>query len=355
MKKRFIRILIVIVGLLIVIPILFVVTGLVDRVVERVIEKRIYRVDNSVLTDPGIHVMMAGTGTPNYDPIRNPTCVALVAGGEFMLFDVGDGCTTTLDSMDMPINEIKTVFFTHFHSDHINGLGHLIAFTWVQGRKEPIHVYGPPGVENVVNGFALAAKEDILIRANPRALAPLDAKLAVGIHHEFRYPEDGTPVIVWQKNGVVVKAFKNDHYDVEVSCGYRIEYKNRVIVVSGDTVKSDFVIQNARNADILIHEAFNPDMVQTAIKIFRNTGTPDGIWKADHISKVIKHHVNTLEVAQVAKAAGVGKLVLYHVGPGIPDNWIIKRQYKKGMSDIYQGPIVISKDKDRFYLEPGQD
>ncbi len=74
---------------------------------------------------------------------------------------------------------------------------------------------------------------------------------------------------------------------------------------------------------------------------------------ADHITKVVKHHISTLEVAQVAKEAGVGKLVLYHVGPGIPDNFMIRGQYKKGMSDIYPGPIFISKDKDRFYLEPG--
>ena len=271
-----------------------------------------------------------------------------------MLFDVGDGCTRTLDSMDMPINQIKTVFFTHFHSDHMDGLGQLIAFTWVQGRKAPVHVYGPPGVENVVNGFALAAIEDIKIRANPRALAPLNPEFAVGIPHKFNYPEDGTPIVVWQKNGVVVKAFKNNHYDVEVSCGYRIEYKNRVVVLSGDTVKSDFVIQNAKAADILIHEAFNPDMVRTAIKIFRDTGTPEGIWKADHITKVVKHHINTLDVAEVAQAAGVGKLVLYHIGPGIPDNWLMNRQYKAGMSDIYPGPIIVSKDKDRFYLEPGE-
>jgi len=355
MKKRIFQIIVIIVGLLIVVPILFVATGLADIIVERIIEKRIFRVDQGALSDPGIHIIMAGTGTPNYDPIRNPTCVGLIAAGDFMLFDVGDGCTKTLDSMNMPVNKINTIFLTHYHSDHMNGLGQLVSYTWVQGRKKKVHVYGPPGVNNVVNGFSLAAKEDIAIRANPGALFPLDPELAIAIPHEFSYPEDGKPIVVWEKNGVVVKAFKNDHEDVEISCGYRIEYKNRVVVLSGDTIKSDFVIQNAKNADILIHESFNPEMVQTAIKIYRNSGTPQGIWMADHISQVVKHHINTLEVAQVAKAAGVGKLVLYHVGPGIPDNFLIKRQYKKGMSDIYPGPIIISKDKDRFYLEPDHE
>lgn len=352
MKKRIQKGVLFIIGLLIIVPVLFVFTGLGDRITEHIIRNRIYRVNEAMLTDPGIHIIMAGTGTPNYDPIRNPVCVGIIAGGEFMLFDVGDGCTRTLDSMDLPVNSIKTVFLTHYHSDHMNNLGHLIAFTWVQGRDETVQVYGPPGVKTVVSGFNLASKEDIEIRGNPDALFPLDPSLAVGVPHEFVYPENGAPVVVWEKNGVVVKAFKNDHEDVKISCGYRIEYKGRVVVLSGDTRKSEFVIRNAKNADILIHESFNPEMVQTAIRIFRESGTPDGIWHAEHISKVVKHHVNTLEVAEVAHAAQAKKLVLYHIGPGIPDNWFIEYQYKMGMSDIYKGPVVISKDRDRFYLEP---
>ena len=354
MKKRIIRILLVIVGLIITVPVLFVVTGMQDRITERIIKKRLYRVDNSVLTDPGIHVIMAGTGTPNYDPIRNPSCVGVIAGGEFMLFDMGDGCTKTLDSMNLPINKIKTIFLTHFHSDHMNGLGQLIGFTWVQGRKERVHVYGPPGAENVVDGFALAAKEDIAIRSNPEGLNTLDGKLAVAVAHEFAYPEDGSPIIVWKNNGVVVKAFKNDHYDVEISCGYRVEYAGRSVVISGDTIKSDFVIQNAKNADILVHEVVNMDLVKDVTRIMRGIGTPYAIWRANHITQAAKHHISHLEVAEVAQAAGVRKLVLTHIGPGIPDIWLVKSMFREGMSDIYPGPIHISKDKDRLYLEPEQ-
>ena len=354
MKKRIIRILLVMVGLIIVIPILFVITGMPDRYAERSIKKRLYRVDTSVLTDPGIHVIMAGTGTPNYDPIRNPSCVAIIAGGEFMLFDIGDGCTKTMDSMNLPINEATTVFLTHFHSDHMNGLGQLISFTWVQGREEQVQVCGPPGVENVVDGFALAAKEDIVTRSNPEGLNTLDARLAVAKAHSFVYPEDGSPIIVWQKNGIVVKAFKNDHYDVEISCGYRVEYAGRSVVISGDTIKSDFVIQNAKNADILIHESVNMDLVKDVTRIMREIGTPYAIWRADHITQAAKHHITHLEVAEVAQAAGVEKLVLTHIGPPIPDMWLLKMMFRQGMSDIYPGPIHISKDKDRFYLEPRQ-
>jgi ribonuclease Z len=317
-------------------------------------KKRLNRVDRSVLTDPGIHVIMAGTGTPNYDPTRNPVCVGVIAGGEFMMFDTGNGCTKTVELMNLPVLKVHTVFLTHFHSDHINDLGHLIGYTWVRGRRKQIHVYGPPGVRTVVDGFALAAKEDINIRSNIDSLFPLDARLAVAKAHEFVYPEDGSSITVWQKNGVVVKAFKNDHYDVKISCGYRVEYAGRSVVISGDTIKSDFVIRNAKDADILIHEAVNKDLVQEVTKMIMETGKPFDIWRARHSRRAAKHHIGHLEVAEVAQAAGVGKLVLYHIGPPIPDVWLIKRRFMKGMPDIYAGPIHISKDKDRFYLEPGQ-
>jgi hypothetical protein len=96
-------------------------------------------------TSPGMHVILAGTGQPWFDPIRNPQCIGIIAGGKFLLFDVGDGATKTLDKLNLPINMIDAVFITHYHSDHINGLGHLISHTWVNGRQQPINVYGPEG------------------------------------------------------------------------------------------------------------------------------------------------------------------------------------------------------------------
>ncbi len=302
-------------------------------------------------TSPGMHVILAGTGQPWYDPIRNPQSIAIIAGGKFILFDAGDGCAHTLERLNLPINLVDTVFLTHYHSDHVNGLGHLISHTWVNGRQQRIDVYGPKGAIYLTNGFKKAAKLDVAIRTGN--LETLDTDLAEGVPHEFAYPEDGSPMTVWNENGVVVKAFKNDHYDVEISCGYRVEYAGRAIVLSGDTIYSEHVIENSIGAALLIHEATNKAMAERAACLAATLLGPQGQSTALRIRRAIEHHIDTSEVAEVAALAGVQSLILTHIIPPIPESF--SNAFMEGMDAIYAGPIVVAKDGDSFYLPPLPD
>ncbi len=330
----------------------FLLSGCVNTITEKMILKKMTRANAAILQDPGIHIIMAGNGSPAFDDLRNPQCVAAIAGGKFLLFDAGDGCARTLDFLNLPVNQINAIFLTHYHSDHVNGLGHLISHTWVNWRTTPIHVYGPPGVETVVNGFAASSREDILLRSDPKSLFPHDAALAVGIPHPFTYPEDGTPVVVWNESGLVVKAFRNNHVDVKISVGYRIEYRGRVVVISGDTVKCPYVAQNGAGADILIHEATNKQLVENVARVAERNLGKQGAVMAARFRAVIQHHSSPVDAAEVARDAGVASLVITHVIPGIPDNFIMKGIFLTGVSDIYKGPIAVTKDGDRFYLPP---
>ncbi len=168
-------------------------SGCVNSIVERLTIRFLTRTNYAILKDPGIHVIMVGTGSPEYDKIRNPQCIAVIAEGRFMVFDTGNGCTRTMESLNLPLTRISIVFLTHYHSDHMNGLGNLISYTWENGRKNPIDVYGPPGVENVVNGFAASAHEDIATRSGPDSLHPINPALAVGIAtvHVHPYIDSG--------------------------------------------------------------------------------------------------------------------------------------------------------------------
>ncbi|RJP36357.1 MAG: MBL fold metallo-hydrolase [Desulfobacteraceae bacterium] len=318
------------------------------------------RINTDILTDPGIHVILAGTGMPWFDPIRNPQCIGVIAGGKFLLFDVGDSALKTLDKLNLPINRIDAVFITHYHSDHTNGLGHLISHTWANHRQQPIRVYGPKGIKKLTKGFAKAAKLDIDIRKNFEAF---DSNLAIGVPHEFKYPKDGTPVEIFNENGVVVKAFKNDHYDVEISVGYRIEFAGRLVVISGDTMYADSVVQNATGADLLIHEATNMRMAErTACLAETNIPAPHGPGLASRIRRAISHHIDTLEVAEVAAQAGAGKLVLNHIIPPIPETFSFMGgefdftvDFIEGMDAIYTGDIHVAKDGASFYLPPAPE
>jgi ribonuclease Z len=229
----------------------------------------------------------------------------------------------------------------------------------VNGRTIPVNVYGPPGIVSQVDGSNKANKLDIKIRTESNEA--LNPALALGIAHQFVYPENGTPITVWSGNGVTVKAFKNDHYDVAVSCGYRIEYAGNVVVISGDTIYSDSVVQNSVGADILIHEATNMTMAQRiACLAETNLPAPMGSLIADHIRRAISHHSDVLDAAEVAAEAGVRTLVVSHIIPPIPTTLPapdgsqvnIENLFTAGMSDIFSGSIYVAKDKMYFYLPP---
>ena len=70
--------------------------------------------------------------------------------------DSGSGSSRVLSRMRIPQGRIDAVFLTHFHSDHIDGLGELLLQRWANGGHEtPVPIHGPQGVEGVVAGLDL--------------------------------------------------------------------------------------------------------------------------------------------------------------------------------------------------------
>lgn len=321
--------------------------GIIDKAMERTIEKELKRPQYGLLDDPGMHIIMAGTGSPRIDPERGPACVVIIAGGEFMLFDAGEACIRRIELMDLPIDRITRVFVIHLHSDHIGGLGQAINLSWIWGRKNKLEIYGPDGIEEVINGITRTYIPDIQIRTTVEGADILDPDHAVAQARLIDL-KDSNAETVFERNGVVVKAFLVEHQPAEPAFGFRIEYRGRSVVISGDTRKSDYVVQNAKGADILIHEAMNKDIIKRVAGVFRKLGNET---RENHVLNVMPYHTHTIEVAEVARDAGVDKLVLTHIIPPLP-NAIIKWMFTRGMKDVFEGEIVVAKDGMRFYLEP---
>ena len=126
----------------------------------RAIEQRV-GVDHSASLKDGLHVGLCGTGSPLPNPERAGPCTIVIAGEQIYVVDIGEGGARNLNLMALPASKIAGVFLTHFHSDHIDGLGPLMLFHWTQGASQaPLPIYGPPGVEAVVAGFNMAYATD---------------------------------------------------------------------------------------------------------------------------------------------------------------------------------------------------
>src|SRR5262245_54063430 len=115
---------------------------------------------NSIFTDTidtlpdGLHVGLCGTGSPFPSPTRSGPCTAIIAGRRLFIVDTGRGSADIIARMGLQSGRIEAVLLTHFHSDHIDGLGQLGELHWLAGGSHsPLVVIGPTGVERVVNGF----------------------------------------------------------------------------------------------------------------------------------------------------------------------------------------------------------
>ena len=136
-----------------------------------------------------MRVVLCGTGNPLPDRERAAACTAIFAGGNMYLVDIGPGSWKNLALWRVPPAKLAAIMLTHFHSDHIGDLGEINIETWANGRDHPLRVYGPPGVDQVVNGFAQAYSLDEGYRIAHHGAALMSAReLAdAAAHRENRH------------------------------------------------------------------------------------------------------------------------------------------------------------------------
>jgi len=162
-------------------------------------------------------------------------------------------------------------------------------------------------------------------------------------------PPDGTTSApVFSHDGLDVRVFRVEHAPVDVAYGYRIDWRGRSVVISGDTRKSQSVIDNARGADLLLHEALAASMTGRAVE----RATALGIARTAKLAgDVADYHATPVQAAEVAQAAGVGRLVYTHIFPPLP-NALARRLYLAGTAAAFDGPQVLGEDGMRFDLAP---
>jgi ribonuclease Z len=198
-------------------------------------------------------VTLLGTGSPTPTPDRFGPSVLVQAGGQVLLFDAGRGVSIRLRQLRVQLARIDALFLTHYHSDHTSGIPDLWLTRWIQFSEAarattPFNVIGPRGAKELMFHLEKAYAADIRIRTQDEP--PKDPQGIATTVQEF--DRDG---LVYEKMDVRVTAFEVDHGPAaKPAYGYRIEYNDRSVVLSGDTTYSDNVVKYASGCDLLVHE-----------------------------------------------------------------------------------------------------
>jgi ribonuclease Z len=266
-----------------------------------------------------LSVTFLGTGaaTPTVD--RNVSGLALQREGETILFDCGEGTQRQMMRYGVGFS-FTEVFFTHFHADHVLGITGLVRTLGLQDRTAPVTLYGPRGAERVLgaaitmgierNRFPVEIAEvrpgdrlcrdkyDIVVFETDHRADTVGYALAehtrLGRFNAGRARELGIPEgPLWGRLHRGDSVTLDDGRQVSAAELVGAPRRGRTVVYSGDTRPNLPLLEAARGADLLIHEAtFGSDEAMRAVE----TG-----------------HSTAAEAARIAFEAGVRRLVLTHI------------------------------------------
>lgn len=311
------------------------------RLLDRTIARRQNR-DALADRPDGIHVLLCGAGGPLTDVKRSGPCLAVQAGAHLFVIDAGTNGARNLGRFAVNPGRVEAVLLTHAHSDHIDGLGELGMLRWTGGgHHHPLPVHGPPVVTEVVAGFnqAYAPDSGYRVAHHGEHIVPPSGSGLEAV--PFPLPEEGKlHTLIETEDGVRVGAFSVDHSPVCEAVGYRIDYRGRSIVVSGDTTYSANLVEHARGADLLVHDALASRLTErmaAAVELAGNSRL------ARVLRDVPSYHATPVQAAQAAADSGAKQMLLYHVVPPLPTS-ALERVFLSGIADVYDGKVTLGED-----------
>lgn len=313
----------------------------------RAVDSRVGRDATEGLPD-GLHVALCGTGSPLPNIDRAGACTVVIAGKKIYVVDAGEGGARNISIMGIPNGRIDRLFLTHFHSDHMDGLGPMMLLRWTgSAATAPLPVHGPTGVEAVIAGFNAAYAQDNGYRTAHHGdpIAPRSGAGAVAVPYEM----EGDSSVIYEADGLRVTAFRVDHEPVSPAVGYRFDYKGRSVVISGDTAKSAILENASKGADLLLHEALQPRLVNKMTTALDAKGLKN---TARITRDILDYHASPEEAAESASKAGVKQLILTHIVPPIPSRFF-NAAFLGDAPTRFKGEIVVGEDGMFFSLPTG--
>ena len=293
-----------------------------DRLFDRVMTLP----SNNLPKEDALSAVVCGSRSPLPGPGAQ-ACILVKAGNDIYVVDIGDGSAANIREWNIPYNQVRAVLFTHLHSDHISDLADFHLGSWInENRESKLNVFGPKGVDLVTEGFEKAYQLDYQYRHDHHGneIAPI----AVAGFNPVSI--DAGQNVVLNKNSLKITVFEVSHNPIKPAFGYRFDYKNRSIVISGDTSYNENLIKKSQNADVLFHDALSINIIEGMQTFMEKIGRDSTVKILEDIKE---YHATTLEAAKAANEANVNHLVLYHLIPA-PSNLILKNMFIRGMNDV---------------------
>ncbi|MEZ0539569.1 ribonuclease Z [Fibrella arboris] len=266
-----------------------------------------------------VTILGSGSASPALD--RHQTAQLIHYGGDYFLIDCGEGTQYRLLEQRARPSRLKYIFISHLHGDHYFGLLPLLSSLNMGGRTEDLYLFGPHGLDDIItttfrisNGqffFPLhfqavdADKPALLLDLPALTVESIPLDHGIGCTGFLFREKQPKPKLLREKLPIdvpvaVLKTLKDGH-DVLDEAG-QVVYATadytlpgptpRAYAYCSDTRYNEQIIDQIQGVDLLYHEAtFRDDNSQRAVEV---------------------HHCTARQAAQLAKKAGVGRLLIGH-------------------------------------------
>ena len=266
-----------------------------------------------------LDVVFLGTAGSMPTAQRAPAALLVRRGGERLLFDCAEGTQRQLLRSSVGLVELREVFVTHFHADHVLGLPGMFKTFALRGRDLPLDVYGPRGLVDLLGSLKrVVGKLSYELRLHE--LEPGDVLERDGYRLATFAVAHGVSALGWS----LVESTRPGRFDVEAADALGVPdgpergvlqrgesvtlpgggtvaaeqvlgppRSGRKLVVTGDTAPADEVVESAWGADLLVTEAtFSEEERERAQETMHQTAA---------------------QAADLARRANVGLLALTHL------------------------------------------
>lgn len=106
-----------------------------------------------------LDVCLLGCGGMLPLPKRFLTSLLIRHGGKSILIDCGESTQVALHLCGWSVKQIDHILITHFHGDHVVGLPGLLMTMGNNGRTEPVHIWGNPGLQRILDGLLVVCPQ----------------------------------------------------------------------------------------------------------------------------------------------------------------------------------------------------
>ena len=275
-----------------------------------------------------LELEILGSGGPGAVGRAASSHVLRLDGVPRILVDAGPGAFARAGEAHIPLARIRTLLLTHLHADHAGDLPGLLKAAAVSGRGPiPVRIFGPGGRDPYP---ATGRFVELLFGAGgafaylPDFSAPL--KLTVS---ELSPPESA-PITVFDEDGLRITAVRGHHGEAP-AVAYRIDYRGRSIVFSGDMDEAGLpaLVALAQDADLLVFNSVVLDPPDSPAVLYTLHSPPAAIGRA-------------------AAEARVGRLLLAHIVPAVETH---SEAVLDSIRQHFKGPVEVAHDLQR--LTPG--